>query len=147
MMLISLVPMIVAVVYALLISITIYADYKIGKNQRDDIASFALYLPFMVALPQTVYHYSFIILLILIPTICHLWQGTPKNSRILFIMIIGLCLTQWQAVASSFLTDNVFAHAIPGLGLLVLMTTITAFKVKMSREILPAAPNPEEHSE
>jgi hypothetical protein len=137
--LISLIPIIVALIYGALIAIMIYADYKMGKNQRDEIVSYALYLPFMVALPQTAYHYSFIILFILIPTLCHLWQQTPKHSLLLFLMTIGLCLTQWHAIASFHLTQNVFAHAIPGLGLLLLMATITKFKIDSLRKTQRAA--------
>ncbi|OGO17373.1 MAG: hypothetical protein A2Z14_11950 [Chloroflexi bacterium RBG_16_48_8] len=118
-LLISLVPIVVAVIYAALISIVIYADHKMGRNQKEEMTSYALYLPFMVALPQTVTHYSFIVLFILIPTICYLWQATTKRSMVLILMTIGLCMTQWQAVAASFLTQNVFANAIPGLGLVL----------------------------
>jgi hypothetical protein len=147
MILISFIPMIVAVIYGSLISIMIYVDYKMGKNQRNEIASYALYLPFMVALPQTVYHYSFVVLFILVPTICHLWQRTPKRSLLLFLMTIGLCLTQWQAIASFNLTQNVFAHAIPGLGLLLLMATITKFKIDSLRKTQRTTPHPKEIAE
>ena len=143
MMLISFIPMIVALIYGSLISIMIYADYKMGKNQRNEIASYALYLPFMVALPQTVYHYSFVVLLILIPTICHLWQRSPERPLTMFFMAIGLCLTQWQAIALFNLTQNVFAHAIPGLGLLLLMVTIIKYKIDSLRKTQQATTHTE----
>ncbi len=137
--LIFLIPIIVAIIYALLISIMVYADFKLGKNHREEIATYTLYLPFMLALPQTVYHYSFITLLILIPTICYLWQNAPKRPKILILMTIGLCLTQWQAVASFFLTQNVFAYAIPGLGLVMLMLSISIYKFDIWRHTQRAA--------
>jgi len=139
-MLIYIIPFIVAISYALMISIVVYTDFKAGKDQKEGILPFTLYIPFMMALPQTVYHYSFIVLLMLIPTICFLWQVTPKRSLMISFMMIGLCMTQWQAIATSLLTQNVFSHAIPGLGLLLLMVSVTIYKLETLHQIKHVLP-------
>jgi hypothetical protein len=102
-----------------------------------------MYVPFMVALPQIVYHYSFIICLILIPTMCQLWKIHKDRSQRITILVIsiGIALTQWQAIATYYLTENMLSHAIPGLGLLIIMLGITIFKLLTLRST-PVQPFP-----
>ena len=90
-----------------------------------------MYFPFMLALPLIVYHYSFIICLALIPTMCHLWGVSEDRLQrmIIFAISIGIGMTQWQAIATYSLTENMLSHAIPGLGLLLIMTGIAFFKI------------------
>ncbi len=123
-------PIIAALLFGTLLSFMIVADYKLSKIEQLDISSYIMYLPFMIALPQLVYHYSLIICLILIPTVCYLWKINENKKQRLFIFLIsiGVGLTQWQAIATYNLTDNLLSHAIPGLGLLLIIISATIYK-------------------
>ena len=44
-------------------------------------------------------------------------------------------MTQWQAIATYSLTENMLSHAIPGLGLLLIMAGIAIFKIYTLRLI------------
>ena len=48
-------------------------------------------------------------------------------------------MTQWQAIATYYLTDNMLSHAIPGLGLFVTMLGIAIFKMLTVRPTKRAA--------
>lgn len=124
-------PLITSVIYGLLISVVMFVDYKLCKVNKLELSSYIMYLPFMVALPQIVYHYSLIICLILIPTMCHLWKISENRLQRIIILVIsiGVALTQWQAIATYYLTDNVLSHVIPGLGLFIIMVGIAIFKI------------------
>jgi len=124
-------PVIASVVFGTLFSFILIVDYKLSKIDQLEISSYIMYLPFMIALPQLVYHYSLIICLILIPTICHLWEINENKQQRLFIFFIsiGIALSQWQAIATYNLTSNLLSHAIPGLGLLIIIVSTTAYKV------------------
>jgi hypothetical protein len=124
-------PVITAIMYGCLISLMIFADYKASKNKEFDITSVIMYIPFMVALPQVVYHYSFVILLILIPAICYLWERSSDylHKILIFIISIGISLSQWQSMALFNLTQNILAQVIPGLGLLIVMFGVVAYKL------------------
>ena len=130
-------PIIAAILYGILYSIVLFVDYKLSKRNKYEVSSLAMYLPFMVALPQVVYHYSFVLCLILIPVICHLWEketNDRQNKTLLLIMALGIALSQWQAFATYHLTNNPLAHIIPGLGLLILMVCITWYKILALRQ-------------
>ena len=124
-------PIVAALVYGILISIMIYADYKKGKKGTFNITDAALYFPFMVALPQISFHYSFIICILLIPVVYYMWvESTNRRQRIVILVItIGISLTHWQAIALYNLTQNIMAHIIPGLGLLIIMVGASAYKL------------------
>ena len=85
----------------------------------------------MIALPKVVYHYSFVIFLILIPAICDLWNKTEDKlqKNVLLVISLGIAMTQWQAIATYYLTNNLMSHAIPGIGLLVVMSGIVLYKI------------------
>lgn len=124
-------PTIVALLYGILFSLVIFTDYKLSKKNKYELSSVIMYLPFMIALPQTVYHYSFVLCLILIPMTCHLWEadGNDKSRRIILtIMAFSISLSQWQAIATYNLTNNMLSHVIPGLGLLIIMVSIVIYK-------------------
>ncbi|MCD4753706.1 MAG: DUF2029 domain-containing protein [Anaerolineaceae bacterium] len=126
---------IAAVIYSILISTLIIIDYKLAKRTTIQPETLILYVPFMIGVPQLVFHYSFIILLLLIPAICYLW-GKSKNKWekiALLAMTIGVALTQFQAIAAAFLTKNILAHGIPGFGLLIIMISIVSYKKNQLR--------------
>ena len=129
--LVNLSPIITVLIYGILLSLVIFTDYKLGKVNKLETSSFVMYFPFMLALPLIVYHYSFIICLALIPTMCHLWGVSEDRLQrmIIFAISIGIGMTQWQAIATYSLTENMLSHAIPGLGLLLIMAGIAFLKI------------------
>jgi hypothetical protein len=84
----------------------------------------------MVALPKSVYHYEFVLLLPLLPVLELLLRNAGSRSQriVIWVITLGVALTQWQAVALYTLTDNILAYYIPGLGLLLVMVGITIYK-------------------
>ncbi len=130
-------------IYGLLFFLLALADYKLGKANKLDFSSYTMYLPFMIAVPQVVFHYSFIICLMLIPTMCYLWKiSEGKLQRtFIFIISIGIALTQWQAIATYHLTSNIVSEAIPGIGLLIIMMGIAIFKIHALHLTLNSATN------
>jgi len=46
----------------------------------------------------------------------------------LWVIAVGLALSQWQAVALYTLTANILAYYIPGPGLLLVMIGISVYK-------------------
>ena len=125
-------------IYGLLFFLLLLTDYKLGRANKLDFSSYTMYLPFMIAAPQVVFHYSFIICLMLIPTMCYLWKISESKLQKIFIFIIsiGIALTQWQAIATYHLTFNIASEVIPGLGLLIIMTGIAIFKIHMSAALI-----------
>jgi hypothetical protein len=116
--------------YGLSLAVVAYADFKSG---RKDIAAMApLYFPFMVAVPKLVYHYEFIVLLLMIPRLCAMWKsdGDARTRRILGVMALGIILSQSQAVALDALTGKDASHFLPGLGLLMVMVSCVLYQVR-----------------
>ena len=124
-------PFIAAVVYGILISIVIYVDYKQSKRKKFDISVVMMYFPFMVALPKTVYPYSLVICMLLLPMVVYLWKKSIRKYQRIWLaaILLGVSLMQWQAIALNKLTQNILAHLIPGLGLLIVMIGISAYKM------------------
>lgn len=124
-------PVIAGLLYSFLISTVVFIDYKMSKTETFKFHSYMMYLPFMIALPQNVYHYSFVICLMLIPATCHLWNIAEDRRHKAAILVIstGIAITQWQATALYQLTDNILSNAIPGIGLFVIMSGILLFKI------------------
>ena len=122
---------IAAVIYGALILPVLFVDYRLSKIKKYDMASAALYVPFMIAWPQLVYPYAFVVCAILIPTMSHLWQNNANKiqSIVIVVIAIGIFLSQSQAFALYNLTGSDLAHAVPGVGLLILMGAIAFHKV------------------
>jgi len=55
------------------------------------------------------------------------------QRTIIFAISIGVGMTQWQAIATYSLTENMLSHAIPGLGLLLIMAGIAFLKIHTLR--------------
>ena len=121
-----------AVLYATTLILMFYSDYKrvSDDTRRGALANALLYLPFMAAIPQLVYHYEFVILLPLVPVIGYLWsQGaSPFGKLCLLLTGIGISLSQMQAVALFRLTGNMLAQYIPGLGLVLILFGVSFYK-------------------
>ena len=126
------VPLYSAILYGLFISVLVLSDYQLSRNvsSKQWLANALLYFPFMVALPKSVYHYEFVVLLPLVPVLDNLWKRAsfPSERFVIGLIGLGLALTQWQAVALYTLTNNVTAYYIPGFGLLLVMAGISAYK-------------------
>ena len=123
--------LIALLVYGMLLALLVLADYKRGKTNELGFSSFPMYVPFMIAFPQLVYHYSLIICLILVPVVAQLWATHEDGRQRVVILLIsfGIAMTQWQAFATFQLTGNVLSQLIPGLGLVVMMSGIVIFKL------------------
>lgn len=132
-------PLQAAVLFGLFISILMLADSRLYRSlpPGQQITNALLYFPFMVALPKSVYHYEFVVLIALLPALDELWKRSSSRSEIiaLWIVAFGLALSQWQAVALHTLTGNMAAYYIPGLGLLIIMTGIVALKFVQLKHI------------
>ena len=131
--LISPAPIYAALVYGVLVSMVIYADFRAGRKATIDqfLEASMMYIPFMVVLPQIAYHYEFISLILLIPISCILWgRNANRTARIALIpLVTGIALSQWQAIALFNLTGNWLANAIPGFGAFLAMIGITFYKL------------------
>jgi hypothetical protein len=125
-------PLYAAVLFAVFLSVLVLADTRLhGRLSPQDHAAHAfLYFPFMVALPKSVYHYEFVVLIALLPILDFFWRRSTSDGEAiaLGVMAVGLALSQWQAVALHLLTANMAAYYIPGFGLLLLMIGIVIFK-------------------
>lgn len=108
------------------------SDLKRCRHTRDAdiIPDAVMYFPFMIALPQLAYNYELIILVILIPVLCYLWQAAEQKILQAIIMLIacGVAITQTQAVALAKLSGTNIPYFILGLGLLLAMVGCTAYK-------------------
>jgi uncharacterized membrane protein len=142
-------PLYAATLYALFLGILMLTDYKLSHalTPGQHIANALLYVPFMVALPKSVYHYEFVVLIVLLPVLDYLWSGTvlPSERFALGMITVGVALSQWQAVALYTLTENTLAYYIPGLGLLLVMAGISAYKFMQLRQNTQK-PFPEKHA-
>jgi hypothetical protein len=122
-------------VFAGFLGLNILADYRQRIWARPD--KFAehviLYLPLMICLPTTVFHYEFTLLLALIPLLIK-FSGEGKDSNIiLYLLAFGVVLSQIHAAALYFLTDNILAYYIPGFGLILILIANLAIKLGRQR--------------
>ena len=133
-------PLYAAVLFALLMGIMILADYRSSRTNSPtrNMLNALLYFPFMVALPKSVYHYEFVVLIPLLPVLDLLWKETSaqRSHLVLWLIALGLALSQWQAVALFDLTNNIGAYYIPGFGLLIVMIGIGIYKWLQLRDML-----------
>ena len=120
------------VFYAGLLLATALFDFLAARSAspKDYYASLAMYFPFMVAVPQLAYHYELVVLIALVPVVCYLWQeATTRVQRTLLgAIVVGIILSQVQAVALKKLTGSLDPHYIPGFGLLIVILAITGLK-------------------
>ena len=121
-------------VYGLLLGLCVWADH--AKRSRRDVpaqrAAALLYLPFMVAVPRTAFHYGLVLLLPLVPVLCWLWrERTGRGARrALAWLVLGVALSQSQAVALERLFGSVVPHVVPGAGLLLVLVGCTWLKLR-----------------
>jgi hypothetical protein len=127
-----------AVLYGTMVIVLLYSDYKLAPTTtpKEHLANALLYFPFMVAIPQLVYHYEFIILIPLLPVLSYLWNKHPTHpvKSGLILSAIGLALSQWQAIALYLVTNNMFAQYIPGFGLMLILTGVSLYKLLQLKE-------------
>ncbi|MFT3892363.1 MAG: glycosyltransferase family 87 protein [Anaerolineales bacterium] len=125
--------------WAAMCAVVIFTDYKLHRFSQDSqkIVSALMYFPFMVAFPRTVFHYGFIILIVLLPGLDHLWSTVSSRSKryTLILISLGIALSQWQAVALSDVAKNIIPSYIPGIGLLLCMIGISVYKLLELKEV------------
>lgn len=126
-------------VYAALLGMALYCDWKKPKNEAEDIGpenigiDMLLYIPFMIAVPKISFHYALVCLLATLPALSHRWTRADGVERALLIWIsCGVALSQLHAIALEFLTGSVLPHAAPGLGLFIALLGVVALKARRS---------------
>jgi len=92
----------------------------------------------MVAMPQLVYHYEFILLIPLLPVLNFMWKeaSSKQQKYSISLIAVGVSLSQWQVTAIYLLTENMLAHYIPGFGLLIVLIGICIYKYIQLRDVL-----------
>ncbi len=115
--------------FGVLLALTVWADVR-RRARRDEaaqrVAAF-MYLPFMAAVPALSFHYGLVVVLPLLPVVAHLWK--PRASKGLRLIVVGLVLAQVQAVALACLAGSVVPHAIPGVGLFLVLLGCLRWKL------------------
>jgi hypothetical protein len=88
-----------------------------------DAADLLMYVPFMVAVPQLVYHYALVALLPVIPAAAVLWarESSARHRALLMLALTGLAVSQVQAYALERVTGLSVAHLVPTAGLLTVL--------------------------
>lgn len=113
------------IAFGLLLGLSIWADSR--RRLRHDEAAAWMYLPFMVAVPELSFHYSLVVALPLLPVVAHLWNR--RGAKGLRLIVVGLVLAQVQAVALACLGGSGLPHAIPGVGLFLVLLGCTRWKL------------------
>jgi len=105
------------------------------RGESVDAAGLAVwYVPFMLSVPKTVYHYEFVGLWLMIPAIGALFAQHTRALRVVgWVAVGGLILSQTHAVAFRILFDTLTPHYVPGLGLFLLLLASTIQSVLLAR--------------
>jgi len=101
-----------------------------ARGEKSDAASLILwYLPFMVSVPKTVYHYEFVGLWLLLPAISALFMRSVEGGWALrfaaWSSVLGLALSQMHTVAWKEMLNTPMPYYVPGLGLFLLLLAST----------------------
>ena len=124
--------------YTLMFFAMTLADYKVRKkcgplDMSIEIALILMYVPFMIAVPSTVYQYDLVILILLIPALCSLTQilKKPMPQPVFWLFSGGIALSQIQAYSLQdlFQSQYDFFHFFPAFGLFLVMLGCVAFKL------------------
>ena len=125
---------------------------RASAGNQTAVAGLALYIPFMLAVPQLAYHYELVCVLAMLPAVCFLWSGaaTPGEKRILTALTVGIILTQFHAYAVEQLIVEsrgeyrcshdplvCLPRWLPGFGLFIVMASCVAYKAWRLREAMP----------
>ncbi|HSM71992.1 MAG TPA: glycosyltransferase family 87 protein [Anaerolineales bacterium] len=133
-------PTYATILFSLALAVSALADYRIlpHKDNKTNLVNSLLYFPFMVAFPKSVYHYEFVVLIPLLPVLNYLWSGAsqPSQKFAVSMIVIGVALSQWHAVALYLITENIGAYYIPGVGLLCLILGISVYKWQNLRQFV-----------
>jgi hypothetical protein len=125
--------------FAALLGATVLVDaIALRRGARGWAFTAVSYFPFMVAVPMTVYHYSFLILLALIPSLCAAAESATNRwvRGAIALACAGVVLTQSQAVALEKLLRSLQfsndlalgAYFFPALGLFLAMVGLLGIK-------------------
>ena len=123
-------------VYALLLCAMVIADLKIRSIHKTiarehELVLTLMYLPFMIAVPETSYHYNLVLLILLIPVLCYLSRSHYALPRlIIWLLAGGFFLTQLPVhiLQELFKTNGAFFYFFPSLGLFLVMVGCVVFK-------------------
>jgi len=116
-------------VYLALLGLLVLRDVLRPRgDDRDLSAGTALYFPFMIALPRLAYHCELVWLVAVLPAVGWHWvrASTRRERSLVVVLVVGIALGQFQAVAAEKLLGAVYPHFVPGFGLLVTMVGAVA---------------------
>jgi len=105
------------------------------------------YVPFMLSVPKTVFHYEFVGLWLMIPAIGAAFAQSGRALRFVSgIAVVGLILSQTHAVAFADLFGTITPHYVPEVGLLLLLLASTIQSVLLTGAPIPnkSEPTPRE---
>ena len=99
-------------------------------SPRGLAASITFYFPFMVAVPKLAYQYELIWLIAMLPAVGWLASRSRDRTRqaLLWLIVAGIALGQFHAVAAQRLLDSVAPHVVPGFGLLLVIVGVVALR-------------------
>ena len=124
-------------VYALLLCAMVIADVKIRKKcgaigNEAEICLTLMYFPFMIAIPETSFHYNLVLLILLVPALCSLVRvvHTAVPPFIVWAIAGGIFLSQMQVRIVQNLIDEQGSlfYFFPAFGLFLVMTGCVVFK-------------------
>jgi hypothetical protein len=121
-------------IYFLLLITLCSVDARKGDLSRyqDFGISAVFYIPFMIVVPVSVYHYEFVHLLSFIPLACWL-KEKEFGSQYTFLLMLGAVLCQSQAAALYILTKNVSAYFLPGYGALLIVILGVFLRIQLAK--------------
>lgn len=90
-----------------------------------------LCLPFMVLIPSLAYQYEYVHLLAFIPFIIWLESVDLLDRRYLYVLTVGIVVSQIHSTSLFLLTQNPLSYFLPGLGLLLVVFVCLKLAAKL----------------
>jgi len=117
--------------YLGLLSLMVWRDLRERNLERRQLcAEVMLYFPFLVAIPQLAYQYELNWLITMLPAVG--WLASRSRDRtqqaLLWLIVTGVALGQFHAVAAQRLLDSVAPYVVPGFGLLLVIVVVVALR-------------------
>jgi uncharacterized membrane protein len=130
------------VAYGIMLALSLFGDWRRDRRLRaqgearpDRRAEALLYIPFMVAIPKVSFQYTLVCLLLILPVLSRRWiSAGPRERGLLTWISVGVGVSQAHAVALAELSGSLYGHAVPGLGLLMVLIGLTALKLGLAGE-------------
>lgn len=122
--------------FVLVINITLDFRRRVWKRSAELAEIFVMYIPFMVCVPNTVFHYEYVQLLGLVPFLIYSAFHTSRPHFLLYMMAFGIFLSQAHVAALYFLTENILSYYFPGLGVVLIILSSMMLKLMPRNETM-----------